>query len=113
MMECSSVRQRVSDYLDNTVSAQERRMLKRHLNGCRQCSLESERYSELREKLRSLPKRMPPVELTTRLRVVASKVRMESFGGAGPWSRWRDRVELYLRNLMRPLALPAAGGLCS
>jgi hypothetical protein len=99
--------------LDNTVPAQERRMLKRHLNGCRQCSLESERYSELREKLRSLPKRIPPVELTTRLRVVASKVRMESFGGAGSWSRWRDRVELYLRNLMRPLALPAAGGLCS
>ena len=38
---------------------------------------------------------------------------MESFGGASPWSRWRDRVELSLRNLMRPLALPAVGGLCS
>ncbi len=112
-MECSSVRDRVSDYLDDAVSAEERRMLKRHLNGCRECTLESERYSQLREKLRSLPKRMPPAELTTRLRVVASKVRMESFGGASPWSRWRDRVELSLRNLMRPLALPAVGGLCS
>jgi len=88
-------------------------MLKRHFNGCRECALESERYSELRGKLRSLPKRMPPAELTTRLRVVASKVRMESFGGAGPWSRWRNRVELSLRNLMRPLAVPAVGGLCS
>ena len=88
-------------------------MLKRHLNGCRECTLESERYSRVREKLRSLPKRIPPAELTTRLRVVASKVRMESFGGASPWSRWRDRVELSLRNLMRPLALPAVGGLCS
>ena len=88
-------------------------MLKRHFNGCRECALESERYSELRGKLRSLPKRMPPAELTTRLRVVASKVRMESFGGAGPWSRWRNRVELWLRNLMRPLAVPAVGGLCS
>jgi hypothetical protein len=38
---------------------------------------------------------------------------MESFGGASPWNRWRDRVELSLRNLMRPLALPAVGGLCS
>ena len=88
-------------------------MLKRHFNGCRECALESERYSQVREKLRSLPKRMPPAELTTRLRVVASKVRMESFGGASPWSRWRDRVELSLRNLMRPLAVPAVGGLCS
>jgi len=88
-------------------------MLKRHLSGCRECALESERYSQVREKLRSLPQRTPPADLTTRLRVVASKVRMESFGGAGPWRRWRDRVELSLRNLMRPLALPAVGGLCS
>ena len=88
-------------------------MVKRHLNVCRECSLESERYSELRRKLRSLPKRMPPADLTTRLRVVASKVRMESFRGASPWSRWRDRMELSLRNLMRPLAVPAVGGLCS
>jgi hypothetical protein len=97
--------------LDNAVPAEERRELKRHLIGCRECSLESERYSELREKLRSLPRRMPPAELTTRLRVAASKVRMESL--VSPWSRWRDRMELSLRNLMRPLALPAVGGLCS
>jgi hypothetical protein len=112
-MECWSVRAKVSDYLDGAVSAEERRMLKRHLNICRECALESERYSELRRKLRSLPKRMPPADLTTRLRVVASKVRMESFRGASPWRRWRDRMELSLRNLMRPLAVPAVGGLCS
>jgi Putative zinc-finger len=112
-MECWSVKQKVSELLDDAVSAEERRMLKGHLNGCPECARESERYSQLREKLRSLPKRMPPAELTTRLRVVASKVRMESFGGASPWNRWRDRVELWLRNLMRPLAVPAVGGLCS
>ncbi len=112
-MECGSVKERVSAYLDGAVSADERRSVKRHLNICRECALESERYSRLRENLRSLPKLAPPADLTTRLRVVASKVRMESFGGASPWSRWRDRVELSLRNLMRPLALPAVGGLCS
>jgi hypothetical protein len=112
-MECWSVKQRVSAYLDDAVTAEERRMLKRHLIGCRECALESERYSQLREKMRSLPKRMPPAELTTRLRVVASKVRMESSDGASAWSRWRDRVELSLSNLMRPLAVPAVGGLCS
>jgi hypothetical protein len=110
-MECWSVKERVSAYLDGAISAEERSLLKGHLNDCRACALESERHSQLRAKLRSLPKRMPPAELTTRLRVVASKVRMESF--ASPWSRWRDRVELSLRNLMRPLALPAVGGLCS
>ena len=88
-------------------------MLKSHLNACRECSLESERYAQVREKLRSLPRLTPPADLTTRLRVVASKVRMESFGGASPWHRWLDRMELSLHNLMRPLALPAVGGLCS
>ncbi len=112
-MECASVKDRVSDYLDGAVSAEERRLLKRHLNVCRECALESQRYAELREKLRSLPKRVPPPDLTTRLRVVASKVRMESFSGVSPWRRWCDRVEFSLRNLMRPLALPAVGGLCS
>jgi hypothetical protein len=116
-MECWSVQQRVSAYLDDAVSAEERRLLKRHLFGCRECALESERYSRLRENLRSLPKRTPPPELTTRLRVVASRVRMESFGGASSWNRWRNRwsnrVELWLRNLMQPLAVPAVGGLCS
>jgi hypothetical protein len=112
-MECWSFQQRVSQYLDDAVSAEERRELKRHLSTCRECKLESERYSGLREKLRSLPMRLPPADLTTRLRVVASKVRMESFGGASAWTRWRDRAELWLGNLMRPLAVPAVGGLCS
>ena len=110
-MECSSVKKRVSAYLDGAVSAEEGRMLQRHLTSCRQCTLETEQYSRIREKLRALPHRLPPADLTTRLRVVASKVRAEA--GAGPWQRWRDRCELSLRDLMRPLALPAVGGLCS
>ena len=112
-MECSSVQERLSEYLDDAVPAEERRALKRHFSVCRECKLESERYAELRENLRSLPMRVPPADLTTRLRVVASKVRMESFGGASQWTRWRDRAELWLRNLMRPLAVPAVGGMCS
>src|ERR1700735_4373184 len=112
-MECANVKERVSAYLDGAMPAEERGSLKRHLNLCRECALESERYSRVRENLRSLPRLAPPADLTTRLRVVASKVRMESFGGASPWNRWRGRGELSLRNLMRPLALPAVGGLCS
>ena len=112
-MECSSVIERVSEYLDDAVSADERRALKRHFNVCRECKLESERYSELREKLRSLPMRMPPADLTTRLRVVASKVRMESFGGASPWARWRDRVGIVAAQSDAAPGVPAVGGLCS
>jgi len=112
-MECWSVRQKVSAYLDDAVSAEEGRLLERHLNTCRECTLETERYSGLREELRSLPRPLPPPELTTRLRVLASKIRTESAGGASRWNRWLNRLELSLHHLMRPLALPAAGGLCS
>jgi anti-sigma factor RsiW len=112
-MECWSVRQRVSAYLDDAVSAEEARLLERHLNTCRECTLETERYFGLRAKLHSLPRPMAPPELTTRLRVVASMVRMEAAAGASRWNRWRNRLELSLRHLMRPLAVPAVGGLCS
>ncbi|HTW63760.1 MAG TPA: zf-HC2 domain-containing protein [Bryobacteraceae bacterium] len=110
-MKCSSVKRRVSAYLDDAVSAEEGRLLARHLSTCRECTLETEHYARIREKLRTLPRRPPPPDLTTRLRVVASKVRAEA--GASPWRRWLDRRELSLHDLMRPLALPAAGGLCS
>jgi hypothetical protein len=103
----------VSAYVDDAVSADEGRLLQRHLNTCRECTLETERYFGLREKLRSLPRLAAPPDLTMRLRVVASKVRMEAAGGTSRWNRCRDRLELSLRHLMRPLALPAVGGLCS
>jgi hypothetical protein len=60
-----------------------------------------------------LPQPVAPPHLTTRLRVLASKVRLESSGGATRWTRWRNRLELSLQDLMRPLAVPAVGGLCS
>ena len=110
-MECGSIKQQVSAYLDDAVSAEEGRLFERHLNSCQECTLEAERFSRMREKLRSLPHRVPPPDLTTRLRVVASKVKAEA--GASPWSRWLGRLEVSLHDLMRPLALPAVGGLCS
>jgi hypothetical protein len=112
-MDCSSVKRKVSAYLDDAVSAEEGRLLERHLNTCRNCTSETERYFHLRQKLRSLPRLLPPPELTTRLRVAASKIRTESAGGATRWNRWLTRLELSLHHLMRPLALPAVGGLCS
>jgi hypothetical protein len=92
--------------------AGERQAVRQHLSGCHGCTRESNEQQRIREAVRSLPRRTAPPDLTMRLRVAASKARQET-RGPGRWSRWRDRVELSLSNLMRPLALPAAGGLCS
>ncbi len=61
----------------------------------------------LAQMLRGLRPRVPPPGLTTSLRVLASRERRR-MGGA-----WGDRLRLFATNLMRPLALPFAGGVCS
>jgi hypothetical protein len=60
--------------------------------------------------LRNLPARMPPSGLRTSLRVLASRERQRILASQ---ISWRDRLNLWATNLMRPLALPLAGGIFS
>jgi hypothetical protein len=61
--------------------------------------------------LGSLRRRVPPAELSQALRVMASRERARLLQGRQmPLS---DRVRLFVDNLMRPLALPFAGGIFS
>jgi Putative zinc-finger len=111
-MKCWNAKSRISAYLDNAMPAGERQGMRQHLDACRSCALESGEQQQLRHAIRSLPRRIPPADLTLRLRVAASKARAE-IQGPGRWLRWRNRISLGLEHLMRPLALPAVGGLCS
>jgi hypothetical protein len=64
--------------------------------------------------LRQIPARKPPVGLTAVLRVAASRERQRrNFTRAERFQLWRQRVQLHADNLMRPIAVPAAGGLFS
>ena len=112
-MECLTVRSKASAYADNGLSQEERLEMRQHMQDCQICARESERYQRIREALRSLPRRIPPSDLTVRLRVAASQARTLTANGASDWTRLRDRFQLALSNLMRPLALPLAGGLCA
>ena len=60
--------------------------------------------------LRSLPRRSVPAQVRGSLRVLASH---ELDRAAGKGIAWFDRVRLFSRDLMRPLALPLAGGVFS
>jgi hypothetical protein len=66
--------------------------------------------------LRGLPQRVPPAALSTTLRVLASRERQRLLSRR-TWSEafdaWQVRTRLYANNLMRPLALPFAGGVFS
>jgi len=66
--------------------------------------------------LRSLPARRPPTELSTSLRVIASRERqriIESRSVGQVFAAWLGRTRLTLQNIWRPLALPATGGVFS
>jgi hypothetical protein len=66
--------------------------------------------------LRALPARVPPPDLTTSLRVLASRERQRTQQHrtlATWWSAWMDRVNLAAQNMMRPFAVPFAGGVFS
>lgn len=65
----------------------------------------------LSQALRALPARIPPSGLTTSLRVIASRHRQRQSSRSSV--TWRDRARLFATNLMRPLALPFAGGVFS
>jgi hypothetical protein len=61
--------------------------------------------------LQSLPRRLPPPGLTSSLRVIASREHRRRAYGRGV--AFADRLRLFCDNLMRPLALPFAGGVAS
>jgi len=66
--------------------------------------------------LRSLPPRVPPAKLATSLRVIGSRERQRLIEGRGVsqiFATWLERTRLTLRDMLRPLALPATGGVFS
>jgi hypothetical protein len=60
--------------------------------------------------LRGMSRRTVPADLSSKLRVLASR---EQRRAAGTGIAFADRVRLFSKNLMRPLALPFAGGVFS
>jgi hypothetical protein len=70
----------------------------------------------LGESLRSLPVKVPPAELRTSLRVIASQERqrrLERRNFATIWCTWRENTQLFWDNAVMSLALPFAGGVFS
>lgn len=106
----------MSGFLDDRLTDPERRSVALHLEVCEACSSERERTARLRAAMRSMPVAYPPARLETDLQILASKeiVRARRMGSVSAFTRdWMDRVRLLVDNLMKPLALPFAGGLTS
>src|ERR1700743_760500 len=115
-MNCSSVRAKLAGYMDGTIAgatqAQERIQLRKHLDECSGCREELERFRKLSALLSRVPRSLPPVNLATRIGVAAAQSTAAP-DAPSPWRRMRDRAEILLDNVFRPITLPATGGFFS
>jgi hypothetical protein len=111
-MNCNTVQNSLSDHLDGRLSPEEREGVVMHLNRCRQCESRLQQMQRVRLALRTLPAKTPPAGLNTALHAMAARERARVLAPRTLEPLfWR--VRLWADNLMRPLALPFAGGLVS
>jgi len=113
-MTCWSVHRRTTAYLDRRLSGPELARVEAHLRRCSKCELRLQDLSSVRSSLQELPKPKSPRDLRTELRVIASQERKLVLEADGSrllllWNHWKFRIH----ELMRPLTIPATGGLCS
>lgn len=113
-MNCQVVQNSLSAHLDGCTAGEERQRISLHLARCEDCTRHAEQLRQVSRALRQLPRAVPTEDLSLRLRIAASRdrarrLRRRQFGLAGAAAYcWQ-----WTGQLMRPLALPFAGGLAS
>ena len=112
-MSCEKVQRQISSLLDRKLAAGEREGVLAHIESCRECNARAEALQSLRAELGKLSRPPIPEELRARLRVMAShehERRVARLSLSARVSDWAGNARLFFDNLMRPLALPFAGG---
>ena len=107
---------RIASLLDRSAPERELADVMVHVESCRECGAEYESLGALRATLRAMDRAPLPAGLPSRLRVLASHERLRQMTRASLGARARhiaSHVRLVFDNLMRPVALPFAGGLFS
>jgi len=116
MMDCQQVKLTLSEFQDGRVLDEDRRQIQEHLAHCHSCAGHLAQLEMVRHSLRSMPHRPVPAHLVFALRSLASReaARRRYYAGLrGALRAAAERTSLWMNNLMRPVALPAAGGLLS
>jgi anti-sigma factor RsiW len=115
-MKCTTVRTKLAGYLDDAMTGaariEERVEVRDHLEGCQVCRAELQRFRKLSVLLSRMPKSLPPSDLAVRIKVAAAQAQ-QSRDWPTRLRRVKDRAEILLDNVFRPLTLPATGGFFS
>jgi hypothetical protein len=115
-MKCNTVRTKLAGYLDDALTGgarvTERVQIRQHLEACNDCRGELERFRKLSVMLSRVPKNTPPANLAIRIKVAAAQAQ-SSRDWQSRMRRIKDRAEILLDNVFRPLSVPATGGFFS
>lgn len=98
---CTEIRTQFFERLDGSGEPEAERSLRFHLSYCEACRREFERRQTIEADLRTLPREHVPPELALRLRVRLSQELHRNLLG---------RLWVRMENALRPLLLPASGG---
>lgn len=105
-MNCREAQRYLPGYMDGAIRARERAHLREHLDSCGNCRRELERYRILASHLAKIEPIAAPADLAMQIRVRASRKRSAWTGMSELWARAR----LISQNILKPLAVPATGG---
>jgi hypothetical protein len=115
-MKCHTVRTKLPGYLDDAsvgaAHADERVYVRQHLEGCASCREELQGFRKMSVLLSRVPRSLPPADLAVRIRVAAAQAKATQ-DIPSRLRKMRDRAEILLDNVFRPLTLPATGGFFS
>ena len=101
---CLEIRHHFSDYMDDLCAPEARKSIRYHLSFCEVCLQQLDQWQMVREELRALPRRQVPPELALRMRVrVSQRVHEKLF----------SRLWVRFENALKPLLIPATGGVLS
>lgn len=112
-IQCDYVQSHRSAFIDESLSSAELMAIHSHLQDCSACSESTDQTFAVKQMVRDLPRKRVAPALTTALHVLASKeharkARLRSISSI--LNEFRSDLRLWFENLMKPLAIPMAGG---
>jgi hypothetical protein len=112
-MNCDQVREWLPGYLDGALPvggySDTHAKIGKHLESCSACREELQAYHALTSLMSQVEPPAPPADLALRIRVAAAS-RLDERRWIHLLLRARTRVELVVKNILEPLAIPATGG---
>jgi hypothetical protein len=115
-MDCLQVQWMLSAFLDGRIVESERRLLEEHLESCVECEARHADLEAVRTALRAAPVQKINRQLALSLRSLASREAARQRRRVDFRARVHDlteRLTFWASGLMKPLALPAAGGIAT